>query len=64
MARNGLKTGLFVYRHCDHFDHSKWNEHNELTIFECVRMRMSVWIEIFEIVRFEIKIIFCEIKEI
>ena len=31
--------------------------------FECVRMRMSVWIETFEIVRFEIKIICCEIKK-
>ena len=30
--------------------------------FECVGMRMSVWIETFEIVKFEIKIIFCEIK--
>ena len=32
--------------------------------FECDKIRMSVWIETFKIVRFEIKIIFCEIKKI
>ena len=31
--------------------------------FECVGMEMSVWTETFEMIRFEIKIIFCEIKK-
>ena len=55
---------MFVYSHCGYFEHSKWNRQIELDHFECVRMRMSVCIKIFEIVRFKIKIIFCEIKEI
>ena len=32
--------------------------------FECIRMRINVWIETFEIVRFKIKIIFCKIKNL
>ena len=36
----------------------KWVDH-----FECVRMRMYIWIETFETVRFEIKIIFCKDKK-
>ena len=36
----------------------KWVDH-----FEYVEMRMSVWIETFEIVRFKIRIIYCERKK-
>ena len=36
-----------------------WVDH-----FECVRIEVGVWRKTFEIVRFKIKKIFCEIKKI
>ena len=36
----------------------KWVDH-----FEYVKIRMSIWIETFKIIIFEIKIIFCEDKK-
>ena len=56
-------TSLFVYDHCGHFAHSHLEWAKQVDYFKYVGMRMNIWIKVFEIVRFKIKIIFCEIKK-